>query len=457
MLRSYTRRIERVWLGQSVDRKPLIRLHFACPPSGASSSRHALLAALAPPAHAEIPVVELDGVVHAVSAGHVVRAIDRADAAGRAAPRPAPRHAGRPRHLDAPDRRQDAELPHAGGGVRRAVGRARGLRGLRRSRSPPTWRPWRPARTSAPPIPVSGMGQMDEVMSKKVTSDAAAYIRSKAERRGRNVEMAEKAVVESRSFTEKEALETQAHRPRGQGRARPPAERSMGARSSASTAASCRLSLAGEQHDRGDDELAAAGPVRDRPSRGAVPAPAGRAGRPRDGDQPSRAPLPGHPGHHLPDPLPVRDPDHSRERGGGAARPARGRPVRGGGEGRVLRALDRGGARRHDPRRDDARGRAVPELRVIPGRCCRRWSSWPPARSCSCGWSVEAQRGGPARARRASSASAGVAATALEPEGWVHVPGERWRARRRRAGRTRASGSTVVAVEGLRLRVRKGA
>jgi membrane-bound serine protease (ClpP class) len=54
---------------------------------------------------------------------------------------------------------------------------------------------------------VAGIGQMDEVMSKKVTSDAAAYIRSKAERRGRNVEMAEKAVVESKSFTEKEALE----------------------------------------------------------------------------------------------------------------------------------------------------------------------------------------------------------------------------------------------------------
>jgi membrane-bound serine protease (ClpP class) len=48
---------------------------------------------------------------------------------------------------------------------------------------------------------------MDEVMAKKVTQDAAAYIRGKAERRGRNVEMAEKAVVESKSFTEKEALE----------------------------------------------------------------------------------------------------------------------------------------------------------------------------------------------------------------------------------------------------------
>jgi membrane-bound serine protease (ClpP class) len=47
---------------------------------------------------------------------------------------------------------------------------------------------------------------MDETMAKKVTQDAAAYIRGKAERRGRSVELAEKAVVESRSFTEKEAL-----------------------------------------------------------------------------------------------------------------------------------------------------------------------------------------------------------------------------------------------------------
>ncbi len=33
------------------------------------------------PARAEVPVVELDGVVHAVSAAHVVQAIERADAA----------------------------------------------------------------------------------------------------------------------------------------------------------------------------------------------------------------------------------------------------------------------------------------------------------------------------------------------------------------------------------------
>jgi membrane-bound serine protease (ClpP class) len=56
--------------------------------------------------------------------------------------------------------------------------------------------------------PVSGSGQpMDETMSKKVESDAAAYIRSIAAKRGRNVELAEKAVVESQSWTEDEALQ----------------------------------------------------------------------------------------------------------------------------------------------------------------------------------------------------------------------------------------------------------
>ena len=78
--------------------------------------------------------------------------------------------------------------------------------------------------------PVAGIGQMDEVMSKKVTSDAAAYIRGKAERRGRNVEMAEKAVVESKSFTEKEALELQPDRPRREGRAGPAGASSTAAR-----------------------------------------------------------------------------------------------------------------------------------------------------------------------------------------------------------------------------------
>ena len=55
--------------------------------------------------------------------------------------------------------------------------------------------------------PVAGTGQpMDDTMAEKVASDVAAYARSLASQRGRNVELAEKAVIESQSFTENEAL-----------------------------------------------------------------------------------------------------------------------------------------------------------------------------------------------------------------------------------------------------------
>ena len=55
--------------------------------------------------------------------------------------------------------------------------------------------------------PVAGTGQpMDDTMAEKAASDVAAYARSLAAQRGRNVELAEKAVVDSQSFTEAEAL-----------------------------------------------------------------------------------------------------------------------------------------------------------------------------------------------------------------------------------------------------------
>jgi membrane-bound serine protease (ClpP class) len=57
--------------------------------------------------------------------------------------------------------------------------------------------------------PVSIGQQMDETMLEKAENDAAAYIKSLAERRGRNAEWAEKAVRESVSITESEALELQ--------------------------------------------------------------------------------------------------------------------------------------------------------------------------------------------------------------------------------------------------------
>jgi len=52
-----------------------------------------------------------------------------------------------------------------------------------------------------------GAEPMDETMSKKAAEDVAAYVRTLASGRGRNVELAELAVNESRAFTEKEALE----------------------------------------------------------------------------------------------------------------------------------------------------------------------------------------------------------------------------------------------------------
>jgi membrane-bound serine protease (ClpP class) len=166
----------------------------------------AALGALAAPARADVPVVELNGVVHAVSAGHVVAAIDKADAQG------------------APLLILQLDTPGGlGSAMRQIVDR------MLRSRTPvavlvaPSGAraasagfiilvaadvaAMAPGTNTGAAHPVAGLGQMDEVMSKKVTSDAAAYIRSKAAVRGRNVEMAEKAVVESRSFTEKEALD----------------------------------------------------------------------------------------------------------------------------------------------------------------------------------------------------------------------------------------------------------
>jgi membrane-bound serine protease (ClpP class) len=55
--------------------------------------------------------------------------------------------------------------------------------------------------------PVNMEGGMDSVMSKKVTNDAAAFIRSIAEKRNRNLQWAEDAVVKSLSITETEAIQ----------------------------------------------------------------------------------------------------------------------------------------------------------------------------------------------------------------------------------------------------------
>ncbi len=56
--------------------------------------------------------------------------------------------------------------------------------------------------------PVQGQGEkMDETLSEKAASDVAAYARTLASGRGRNVELSEEAVLKSRAFTDVEARE----------------------------------------------------------------------------------------------------------------------------------------------------------------------------------------------------------------------------------------------------------
>jgi len=58
---------------------------------------------------------------------------------------------------------------------------------------------------AAHPVSLTG-SKIDDVMEKKIVSDASAYIRSYVAKRGRNAALAEKGVIESQSFTAEEAL-----------------------------------------------------------------------------------------------------------------------------------------------------------------------------------------------------------------------------------------------------------
>ncbi len=61
---------------------------------------------------------------------------------------------------------------------------------------------------AAHPVGISITGQaMDKTMEEKVTHDAASYIKTLAEKRGRNIQLAEDAVRKSLSYTEKEAFD----------------------------------------------------------------------------------------------------------------------------------------------------------------------------------------------------------------------------------------------------------
>jgi len=64
-----------------------------------------------------------------------------------------------------------------------------------------------PGTNSGAAHPVTATGQkIEDVMEKKVVSDASAYIRSYTAKRGRNAQLAELGITESRSYTGEEAL-----------------------------------------------------------------------------------------------------------------------------------------------------------------------------------------------------------------------------------------------------------
>jgi membrane-bound serine protease (ClpP class) len=58
---------------------------------------------------------------------------------------------------------------------------------------------------AAHPVSIGG-GKMDDVMKEKIENDASALMRSVVGKRGRNVDVAESTVRQSKSFTEQEAL-----------------------------------------------------------------------------------------------------------------------------------------------------------------------------------------------------------------------------------------------------------
>src|SRR5947207_15030362 len=64
------------------------------------------------------------------------------------------------------------------------------------------------AGAASPIIAIGGFPQqIDEVFRRKINQDAMAFLRSFTERRGRNPELAEKAITESKAFQEKEFLD----------------------------------------------------------------------------------------------------------------------------------------------------------------------------------------------------------------------------------------------------------
>ena len=173
-----------------------------------------LLSYLATPAAAQTPphrplaiVAELDGIIHPVSAEYLIGVIDQADAAGADVVVIVLRTPGGllDSTRDIVSRMITSRAPVAvwvgpSGGRAASAGFIITLAADVAAMAPGTH--------IGAAHPVSGNGQaMDDVTSQKAAADTAAYVRTLAEARGRNVMLAAAAVLESRAFTDLEALQ----------------------------------------------------------------------------------------------------------------------------------------------------------------------------------------------------------------------------------------------------------
>jgi membrane-bound serine protease (ClpP class) len=181
---------------------------YACAFTVAIAATRLAGSALAPPAASghSVLAAEFDGIIHPVSAEFFIQTIDRADASGAELVVLTLRTPGG--LVDSTNkivsRIISAKTPVvvfiAPGGARAAsagflITMAADVAAMA------------PGTHIGAAHPVSGGGEkLNETMSKKAASDVAAAARTVAARRGRNVELVEKAVTESRAFTEDEAL-----------------------------------------------------------------------------------------------------------------------------------------------------------------------------------------------------------------------------------------------------------
>ena len=123
--------------------------------------------------------------------------------------------------------------------LHRAVRRARRLGRLPAHASRPTWPRWRPARTSARRIRWRrAASRSDETMAKKMAADVAAYARTLAAGRQRNVALAERGGEQQPRLHRGRSAQrlAAAHRSRGARRPDDLLRSSMAERSRASTA-----------------------------------------------------------------------------------------------------------------------------------------------------------------------------------------------------------------------------